>query len=202
MIPTSQAKRFAAACWFVVCLAPMLARADDDPINIDRLRRPLSPVTEMRTPQFEVDVSEVPDDAYSADWAGQARVLCEDWFPLLCRYMAVEGWKPPEKIRLVVKKNMRAPALRTGSEIHISERWIRQHPDDLGMVIHELTHAIQDYPPGQPGWLVDRSSEGQVPRGLWYDGRVSRVDRGEARPANHPPARRRLACESLRRGPL
>jgi hypothetical protein len=155
MIPTSQAKRFAAACWFVVCLAPMLARADDDPINIDRLRRPLSPVTEMRTPQFEVDVSEVPDDAYSADWAGQARVLCEDWFPLLCRYMAVEGWKPPEKIRLVVKKNMRAPALRTGSEIHISERWIRQHPDDLGMVIHELTHAIQDYPPGQPGWLVE-----------------------------------------------
>jgi hypothetical protein len=144
-----------ALCWFAMCCAPQLVRAEDEKVDIERLRRPLSPLGELKFPKFEVDVSEVPDDAFAAEWVEQARTLCDDWCPVMCRFLAVESWKPPEKIRLIVKKDMRAPALRTGSQIHISYRWIQQHPDDLGMVIHELTHAIQDYPPNQPGWLVE-----------------------------------------------
>jgi hypothetical protein len=32
-----------------------------------------------------------------------------------------------------------------------------QPPDDLGMMVHELTHLVQAYPPGpnKPGWLVE-----------------------------------------------
>jgi hypothetical protein len=34
---------------------------------------------------------------------------------------------------------------------------VTAHPDDWGMVIHELTHVIQDYrrPDRNPGWLVE-----------------------------------------------
>ena len=36
-------------------------------------------------------------------------------------------------------------------------QWISDHPDDFGMVIHELIHVIQAYPAAgdKPGWLVE-----------------------------------------------
>lgn len=49
------------------------------------------------------------------------------------------------------------PAYASGGEITISGKWIKEHPDDLGLVIHELVHVIQQYPhfEGKPGWLVE-----------------------------------------------
>src|SRR5437867_9499159 len=51
---------------------------------------------------------------------------------------------------------MRGIAYASGGEIHISAAWVRSHPNDFGMVVHELTHLVQRYPrnPG-PGWLVE-----------------------------------------------
>jgi hypothetical protein len=41
--------------------------------------------------------------------------------------------------------------------ITISGKWITEHPDDLGMVIHELVHVVQGYPNSRhkAGWLVE-----------------------------------------------
>ena len=30
-----------------------------------------------------------------------------------------------------------------------------EHPEDTGMVIHELTHIIQNYPSPDPGWVTE-----------------------------------------------
>jgi hypothetical protein len=37
----------------------------------------------------------------------------------------------------------------------INADWIKAHPDDFGMVIHELTHVVQAYHHQNPGWLVE-----------------------------------------------
>lgn len=39
--------------------------------------------------------------------------------------------------------------------MHIAADWVKSQPNDFGMVVHELTHLVQRYPPGSPGWLVE-----------------------------------------------
>ena len=49
------------------------------------------------------------------------------------------------------------PAYASGGSITINAKWITEHPDDLGMVIHELVHVLQQYPRNRAntGWLVE-----------------------------------------------
>ena len=86
-------------------------------------------------------------------WAeGAARVVLE-WAP---RIEAALG-APTVSNRTVTLefKDMPGVAHTSGNTITISTGWIRRRPDDLGMVVHELTHVIQSYPGGQPGWMVE-----------------------------------------------
>ncbi len=51
---------------------------------------------------------------------------------------------------------MRGVAYASRGEIHISANWVRSHPNDFGMVVHELTHLVQRYPRNRgAGWLVE-----------------------------------------------
>ena len=48
------------------------------------------------------------------------------------------------------------PGVTFGDSIHISVPWIKAHPDEFGLVIHELVHVMQRYPDGnRPDWLVE-----------------------------------------------
>ena len=49
---------------------------------------------------------------------------------------------------------MALPAPPT-AESRVSSHWIEKNPDDIGLVIHELTHVIQAYPSPHPGWLTE-----------------------------------------------
>jgi len=71
--------------------------------------------------------------------------------------LATDRYSPPAEIKLVFKENIQPPAYAAGSTITIKAPWIRAHPDDFGMVIHEMTHIIQHYPRQgkKPGWLVE-----------------------------------------------
>ena len=118
------------------------------------LRTPLAKRA-VAMPTFELDLSEVAENEGVKKWGEQAQELCEEWYPILCRFLATDDWKSPEKVRIVLKQEFNAPAATSGATIHVSVKWITNHPDDFGMMIHELTHVIQNYPPGQPGWLVE-----------------------------------------------
>jgi hypothetical protein len=50
---------------------------------------------------------------------------------------------------------MRGVAHTHNNLIHISAAYVTQHPDDLGMVAHELTHVVQDYRGNGEGWLTE-----------------------------------------------
>lgn len=125
---------------------------DQAPTDLKRFVYPLE--IAQKSPRVTVDVSDFPE---SKAWGEAARGLVETWFPTVCSLLATEGFHAPSEIKLVIKKEISAPAWANGSTITISGKWITQHPDDLGMVIHELTHVVQNYPGSKstPGWLVE-----------------------------------------------
>lgn len=147
--------------WPILCALCLLCLGWVFPVNADeplaKLRYPLSRSEGIRTPNFVLDLSEVADNDAAKAWGAEAKTHCEEWFPVLCRYLSTEKWTPPETVRLVLKKELDAPGITHGSTIEFSVKWIAQRPDDFGMVIHELTHVVQAYPGGRttPGWLTE-----------------------------------------------
>ncbi len=102
--------------------------------------------------RFEVDTTEAPE---FADWAGKAKTLCETWMPKICDELKSPGFQPPRTVRLVFKPKAEAIAYASGNTITFSGEYLKDHLDDFGMAIHELTHVVQNYPGGNPGWLVE-----------------------------------------------
>lgn len=113
---------------------------------------PMSPA--IRAPRMTVDTKAAPD---LAEWGDKAKKLATDWFPHVTQLLSTKDWKAPKTLRFVFRLNQEAPAWCSGNEISISADWVRKHPDDFGMVIHEMTHAIQSYPDNKvdTGWLVE-----------------------------------------------
>ena len=100
--------------------------------------------------RVETDISAAPE---CAAWAKQARAMVELWFPVVAAYLDTPGWQPPRQIKLEFVE-MKGVAHASGGTITISRKWIRDHPQDLGMVLHEMVHVIQAYPPQKDHWWL------------------------------------------------
>lgn len=98
-----------------------------------------------------VDISAVPD---LAKWGDEAGDLVRKWHPRISEVLKSEKFTPPRKVTLIFKE-MEGIAGTSGDSIAISAQWVREHPDDRGMVIHELVHVIQAYPKYEHVWLVE-----------------------------------------------
>ena len=127
--------RHSSAC---LCVLALLSLAADDKA------RPAVKVV--------VDTSEVPE---VAEWGKKAKSLVETWHPKVSELLKSDGFTPPNEVKIVFKKDMKGVAYASGKTITISANWIKAHPDDLGMVVHEMTHVIQAYRRGGPSWLVE-----------------------------------------------
>lgn len=102
--------------------------------------------------KVSLDTSETPE---LKDWADKAKKLVEEWHPKIAEQLASEGYTPPDEVAIVFKKNMRGVAGTSGNKIAVSAKWVTDHPDDFGMIIHEYTHVVQSYPKYDPVWLVE-----------------------------------------------
>lgn len=134
----------------LISLFVSLASAQEDPLarHVYPLAKPL-PV-----PTVNVDVSEIPS---AKAWGEKAREVVIAWYPTVTSLLATEDWKAPKEINIVIKKEISAPAWASGNTITVSGKWITERPDDLGMMVHELTHIVQSYPRNRhnTGWLVE-----------------------------------------------
>jgi hypothetical protein len=119
------------------------------------LRLPLTAKT-AATPKVKV-VFEGEPAAEIRSWADEAAHLVLEWWPQVARLLSTEDFRPPGQLTLTFKKELKGPAHRTTDGIFIGVPWITAHPDDFGMIIHEMTHAIQDYHgvPREAGWLTE-----------------------------------------------
>jgi hypothetical protein len=104
------------------------------------------------------DVSEAPG---AREWAIAAKELAERWYPIITERLRPNGSAAPTSYKLVFKNMMKNPATTwtgTTRRMEINAAWIEKHPDDWGMVIHELTHTVQDYnfkKTQNAGWLAE-----------------------------------------------
>lgn len=99
-----------------------------------------------------VDTNDAPD---LADWGKRAGGLCVEWLPKIAALLPSDGFTPAKLVTLYFDPKMKGVAATTGTRITIAADWVRKHPDDFGMVIHELTHVVQDYHGKGEGWLTE-----------------------------------------------
>jgi hypothetical protein len=112
------------------------------------------PVATFRYPvEFTVDVSDAPD---MKEWAEKAARVCERQYPMINDELKSAGFKPATQVTMTLKKDYRGVAATGGSRITGSAKYFRDHPDDLGAMVHETVHVVQRYRTrNAPGWLVE-----------------------------------------------
>jgi len=99
-----------------------------------------------------VDSSEAPD---LEAWGQKAGEICVKWYPIMCELLDSPGFKPYPKVSLSFKKDLDNPAATGRDFIGISASYVREHTNDFGMIVHELTHVVQAYPSANPGWVTE-----------------------------------------------
>jgi hypothetical protein len=113
---------------------------------------PSASAQDAEIPKIVMDTSQL--DVLNA-FAKKAEATAKDWYPRIVKILGVTNPKPRGTITLVMDFDYKGVAATSGEGIHISTEYARKHPDDLGMVVHELTHVVQAYPKYDPVWLVE-----------------------------------------------
>ncbi|TWT79762.1 Plant Basic Secretory Protein [Planctomycetes bacterium CA13] len=99
-----------------------------------------------------LDINEVPE---LKEWGTNAAGLALEWHPRICNLLATKDVTPPKTVTLRIIKSEKGIASTQGTTITVSSHWIEKHPEDIGLVIHELVHVIQGYPDGTPFWITE-----------------------------------------------
>ena len=94
-------------------------------------------------------------DPAMAPVAGQMATLFYQSYPRLVERFGNPKKPAPTQIELVFAKDIKVPAYCIGSKITVSIEWLTKHPEDVGLLTHELTHAVQAYPRSEPGWFTE-----------------------------------------------
>lgn len=88
-------------------------------------------------------------------FAQKAQKVANEWYSRTAIILGVDITKAPKHISIVIDLNMDGIAATAGDQIRVSARYIQEHPEDVGLVVHELTHVIQSYPKYDPVWLIE-----------------------------------------------
>ncbi len=103
-------------------------------------------------------------------WIDDARVLILDWHPRITNVLPSVDFQPARKITVRLRKSNEGVAETANGTVTISSGWLEKHPEDVGLVIHELTHIIQAYPSPQPLWVTEGIAD--YVRRVVYEGRT------------------------------
>src|SRR4051812_38846659 len=101
----------------------------------------------------EVDTSKAPE---CVAFAEESKALVEEWDAKIDEILFGKGHPlPTEKVRLSFEP-MKGVASTSKNEIRVSAEWVtKKAPNDYGMVIHELTHVVQDYRSKGEFWVTE-----------------------------------------------
>ena len=103
--------------------------------------------------EFVVDVSDAPE---MKDWAEKTAAICQRSYPMINEELKSDGYKPPRLITMALKNDYRGVAATSGTHIVGAVKFFKDHPDDVGAMVHETVHVVQRYRGRRnPGWLVE-----------------------------------------------
>jgi hypothetical protein len=103
--------------------------------------------------EFTLDVSDAPE---IREWGEKTVRVCERQYPMICDFLASDGYKPPTQLRMTLKTDYKGVAAAGGGRITGSVKYFKDRPNDVGAMVHETVHCVQNYRArGLPGWLVE-----------------------------------------------
>jgi hypothetical protein len=90
-------------------------------------------------------------------WADSEKIeLCEKQFPMICEELKSDGFTPPKRITMTLKKDEKGVAYASGTRIVGAYNFFSKNKKDVGAFVHETAHCVQQYRGrGNPGWLVE-----------------------------------------------
>jgi hypothetical protein len=106
-------------------------------------------------PAFEVtlDTKKAPE---CAAFAEKSKALVEEWYPRINEILFDKGHPLPATEITLIFEPMKGVAHTAKNVVHISAEWVtKKAPNDYGLVVHELTHVVQDYRGKGEGWLTE-----------------------------------------------
>jgi hypothetical protein len=112
------------------------------------------PVAVFKYPvEFTVNVTDAPE---MKDWIEKVARVCERQYQMICEELKSEGFRPRQRVTLTLKKDYKGVASTSGGDITGAVRYFMAHPDDVGAMVHETVHIVQNYRGrSNPGWLVE-----------------------------------------------
>lgn len=89
-----------------------------------------------------------------ADFANIVKQALVPWYPICSSELSSPNYSPPNNIRIRFDPNYNGVAYASGIQIVGSVQYYTNHQDDVGSMIHEMTHVIQSYR-NCPTWLTE-----------------------------------------------
>src|SRR5665213_1283187 len=131
--------RFPALLGMILLIAPAFVSAENPPSK--------SKAT------IVFDTSEAPE---MADFAKRAQAVADEWYPKIIEKLPSSGFIPADQVSVIFTQDYTGVAATSGDRITCSVKYFSSHPNDVGAIVHELTHVVQAYKkPGTPGWLIE-----------------------------------------------
>jgi hypothetical protein len=87
--------------------------------------------------------------------AGKLTELFYESYPKLLERFENPDKPAPRNIRIIFDSKLKIPAHCSGGRVVVGVDWLTKHPNDYALLTHELTHAVQAYPNGNPGWITE-----------------------------------------------
>lgn len=107
---------------------------------------------EAKSPSF---IHITNEDPSLQAWANRSQRDLDTWWPKIHDLLGVPLPKEPAPIQIVIKTHGNGVAGTGGRYIEVNGDFVRKHPDDVGLIVHELVHVVQAYPRYNPSWLVE-----------------------------------------------
>ncbi|MDP6356144.1 MAG: basic secretory protein-like protein [Planctomycetota bacterium] len=89
------------------------------------------------------------------EWGAETQELLVRWHPRISNLLPTEDFKATRILEFRIRKTDKGVGATSGNRITVSSHWIEKHPDDVGMVVHELVHVIQAYSSAKPWWITE-----------------------------------------------
>jgi hypothetical protein len=106
--------------------------------------------------KYPVEIRADSEDPELTAWVEKAARVCERQYPMICEELRSDGFKPRTTFTMTLKKDYKGVAAAGGGRITGSVKYFKDHPDDVGAMVHETAHVVQSYRVrGNPGWLVE-----------------------------------------------
>lgn len=103
--------------------------------------------------EYTLDIADAPE---MKEWAEKVIRVCERNYAMVCDELASDGYKPPTQLHMAFKSSYTGVAAAGGGRITGSVKYFKDHPGDIGAMVHETAHCVQDYRARNlPGWLVE-----------------------------------------------